>query len=352
MINVTSQKWLETTKAAGPGGDLWTHQVLVVVPKELKHSTIALSYLTGNCNNHPSVPDKYDEELLMIDTISHNNGVVAIIVYQLPNCPIVYPSDPEHRGRGEDAMIAWVRDACVLRACCVTQLVERSSRLTLLSQHFHFLLLILMMWVRSDVNSNPISNVPLPSEKHASPAAAAAAGWTAGNENAKLLAPESEEEAAALLLLLPEAPTAGFGGATARSASKLERKQVLSSSLKSDPKSLARGRSVVMSAFTFGSAASTIADEAGNTAAPANVGSVITARRQRRDRAPKSCETPQRAAADSAAAVFGGFDFPASVEGGITAAQAPPAPPAGGMRGAQRAASTAGGMFGAMQESP
>lgn len=154
MINVTSQKWLETTKAAGPDGDLWTHQVLVVVPKELKHSTIALSYLTGNCNNHPSVPDKYDEELLMIDTISHNNGVVAIIVYQLPNCPIVYPSDPEHRGRGEDAMIAWVRDACVLRACCVTQLVERSSRLTLLSQHFHFLLLILMMWVRSDVNSN------------------------------------------------------------------------------------------------------------------------------------------------------------------------------------------------------
>jgi len=107
MINVTSQKWLETTKAAGPDGDLWTHQVLVVVPKELKHSTIALSYLTGNCNNHPSVPDKYDEELLMIDTISHNNGVVAIIVYQLPNCPIVYPSDPEHRGRGEDAMIAW-----------------------------------------------------------------------------------------------------------------------------------------------------------------------------------------------------------------------------------------------------
>lgn len=199
---------------------------------------------------------------------------------------------------------------------------------------------------------NPISNVPLPSEKHASPAAAAAAGWTAGNENAKLLAPESEGEAAALLLLLPEAPTAGFWGATARSASKLERKHVLSSSLKSDPKSLARGRSIVMSAFTFGAAASTIADEAGNTAAPANVGSVITARRQRRDRAPKSCETPQRAAADSAAAVFGGFDFPASVEGGITAAQAPPAPPAGGMRGAQRAASTAGGMFGAMQESP
>lgn len=125
---------------------------------------------------------------------------------------------------------------------------------------------------------NPISNVPLPSEKHASPAAAAAAGWTAGDENA----------AAALLLLLPEAPTAGLWGATTRSA--------------------------IMSAFTFGAAASTIADEAGNTAAPANV-----------------------AAAAPAASAFSG--------GGLCGAAA--AAPTCGLFSQARFAASSDGMFGA-----
>jgi PhoPQ-activated pathogenicity-related protein len=29
------------------------------------------------------------------------------VVYQLPNCPVVYPSDPSHKKRTEDAVIAW-----------------------------------------------------------------------------------------------------------------------------------------------------------------------------------------------------------------------------------------------------
>ena len=35
-------------------------------------------------------PSKTDEELLLIDTITRDTGVIGIIVYQLPNCPIVY----------------------------------------------------------------------------------------------------------------------------------------------------------------------------------------------------------------------------------------------------------------------
>ena len=100
---------------------------MVVIPAKLKHTNIALSYLTGNCNNHPSVPGPTDEELLLIDTVSHNTGVIGIIVYQLPNCPIVYPSDPSHRGRGEDAMIAWVRPKPLLS---FTNSDAHSSRMT------------------------------------------------------------------------------------------------------------------------------------------------------------------------------------------------------------------------------
>jgi PhoPQ-activated pathogenicity-related protein len=110
VLNVTSQKWLDTSKAIGPNGALWTHQVIVVVPSKVQHKNMSVAYLTGNCNEAPvGIPGKTDEELLLIDTISHDTGVVGIIVYQLPNCHIVYPSDPSKKGRSEDAMIAWVR---------------------------------------------------------------------------------------------------------------------------------------------------------------------------------------------------------------------------------------------------
>jgi len=107
VLNVTSQKWLDVTQAHGPDGDLWTHQVLVVVPANVKHTTVSLAYLTGNCNSKPSVPGPTDEELLIVDTTSHDTGTIGIIVYQLPNCPIIYPSDPSQKGRTEDSMIAW-----------------------------------------------------------------------------------------------------------------------------------------------------------------------------------------------------------------------------------------------------
>lgn len=107
VLNVTSQQWLDVSRARGPNGDLWTHQVIVVVPKKLIYTNVSLAYITGNCNENPGVPSATDEELLLADTISHDVGIIAIIVYQIPNCHIVYPSDPSQKGRSEDGMIAW-----------------------------------------------------------------------------------------------------------------------------------------------------------------------------------------------------------------------------------------------------
>ena len=45
--------------------------------------------------------------MLVVDTVAATTGVVGMVVFQIPNCPMVYPSDPEQRGRSEDAMIAW-----------------------------------------------------------------------------------------------------------------------------------------------------------------------------------------------------------------------------------------------------
>tara|TARA_B110000208_G_scaffold166037_1_gene204655 strand:+ start:174 stop:1187 length:1014 start_codon:yes stop_codon:yes gene_type:complete len=108
VLNVTSQTWLDPTRAHGPyGGAVWTHQVVVIVPKVLKQSKVAMAYLTGGCNEHPSVPKATDEDILVAATVSESTGAIAIVVFQLPNCHIVYPSDPSKKGRSEDAMIAW-----------------------------------------------------------------------------------------------------------------------------------------------------------------------------------------------------------------------------------------------------
>jgi hypothetical protein len=79
VLNVTSQKWLDTSKAAGPYGDLWTHQVVVVVPKTLKNTDVALSYLTGNCNNNPKAPDNSIEEVSFASSPSCKQPVTSLL---------------------------------------------------------------------------------------------------------------------------------------------------------------------------------------------------------------------------------------------------------------------------------
>ena len=108
ILNVTSQQWLTEHEAVGPNGALWTHQIAVIVPHEIKHPGTAVSYLTGGCNEGPPKPPADDdEELLLLSDIAAKTGIIGMVVYQLPNCHIVYPSDPSQKRRSEDSMIAW-----------------------------------------------------------------------------------------------------------------------------------------------------------------------------------------------------------------------------------------------------
>merc|ERR1711871_758469 len=108
MLNVTSQKWLDTSKAAGPCGALWTHQVAVIVPKEVEITNVSMAYLTGGCNEGPpKTPSKDDEDIIVADALAHNIKAVTIVVFQLPNCHLIYPADPLQKPREEDAMIAF-----------------------------------------------------------------------------------------------------------------------------------------------------------------------------------------------------------------------------------------------------
>jgi PhoPQ-activated pathogenicity-related protein len=108
MLNLTSQQWLDPSRAhLRDGGSIWTHQVLTIVPKNLKIKNKGIIYITGGCNENPSVPKATDEEPLAMNDVATDIGAIGVVLNQIPNCHMVYPSDPSQRGRAEDAMIAW-----------------------------------------------------------------------------------------------------------------------------------------------------------------------------------------------------------------------------------------------------
>jgi PhoPQ-activated pathogenicity-related protein len=113
MLNVTSLEWLDTTKAIGPNGALWTHQVMVVIPKKLTITNMSTVVMTGGCNaDHgngtgPAPPTAKDEYLAVADNIAYQTGGIVVAVYQIPNCKMHFPSDPSGKAREEDALIAW-----------------------------------------------------------------------------------------------------------------------------------------------------------------------------------------------------------------------------------------------------
>ena len=93
-LNVTSQQWLDESKAYGPNGDIWTHAVAVNIPKNLKHTNISVALVANGCNDDFKLPTAHDTTILFADELAHMAEMISIVVYQVPNCHIIYPSDP------------------------------------------------------------------------------------------------------------------------------------------------------------------------------------------------------------------------------------------------------------------
>ena len=112
VLNVTSQRWMDKTRGYVLSGKhetttLWTHQVVVIIPKVVDFTNVSMAYLTGNCNENPGEPHKMDEDVLVADEITSNSHAIGIVVFQIPNCPYVFPSDPSQTHRTEDKVLAW-----------------------------------------------------------------------------------------------------------------------------------------------------------------------------------------------------------------------------------------------------
>jgi len=105
ILNVTSQKWLTLAESSRP---IWYHMVAVIVPDDISVFDTAGIWITGGSNDDTwSVPSATDEDIIMATALAASVKMVAIAVYQVPNQPIVFPSDPTKQSRSEDAIIAF-----------------------------------------------------------------------------------------------------------------------------------------------------------------------------------------------------------------------------------------------------
>ena len=87
---------MDESRAYGPRGAIWDHEVIVVVPRILKHKNISTALLLGGCNT-PSAKDLdiKNSDVMEVDEIAHMTQSIAIGVRQFPNCPYVFPGDPD-----------------------------------------------------------------------------------------------------------------------------------------------------------------------------------------------------------------------------------------------------------------
>ena len=111
VLNVTSIRWLNDTEYKVKGGSsLWTHEVVVIVPKDLVYTNISTLYLASasdGCNNGKPIENTFNFDLEMGDVFSADSRAIGVVSFQTPNCPMTFADDPEKRGRHEDTQIAW-----------------------------------------------------------------------------------------------------------------------------------------------------------------------------------------------------------------------------------------------------
>ena len=86
-LNVTSLKWLNDSIYEVEGvenGSVWTHQVVVVVPKVVEYrnmSTLYMASVNNKRNKDPPTTDLFDFEITMADLISANTKAICVVAY-------------------------------------------------------------------------------------------------------------------------------------------------------------------------------------------------------------------------------------------------------------------------------
>lgn len=105
VLNVTSLKWFnESVYTVKGGSPVWTHEVVVVVPKDLVYrnvSTLYMASLAAGCNSDKPI-NGINFDLEMADIFAYDTKSIGVASFQTPNCPMIFEDDPSKMERDED----------------------------------------------------------------------------------------------------------------------------------------------------------------------------------------------------------------------------------------------------------
>ena len=70
---------MDESRGYGPRGAIWDHEVIVVIPKNLRFKNISTALLLGGCNT-PSAKDIdiKSADVMEVDEIAHMTQAIAI----------------------------------------------------------------------------------------------------------------------------------------------------------------------------------------------------------------------------------------------------------------------------------
>jgi len=104
---MTSQRWLTDDDT---DRSIWWHFFVVIVPSNYDPSTArnGTLWITDGKNDHPDeYPTRTNYNMIVASELAMGTGMVTGCLFQIPNAPIIFSSDPEQKKRSEDSIIAF-----------------------------------------------------------------------------------------------------------------------------------------------------------------------------------------------------------------------------------------------------
>ena len=88
---------------------VWWHILVVIIPKKIQHTDFGFLWITGgnNKNGGGGGYDGKNEDIIVAAYQAVHNGIVAAALFQVPNQPVLFKTDPIQKQRSEDATIAF-----------------------------------------------------------------------------------------------------------------------------------------------------------------------------------------------------------------------------------------------------
>jgi PhoPQ-activated pathogenicity-related protein len=104
VLNITSQTWRSTPEVSI---SKWTHTMVVIIPDDLRVKDQALLYLTGGDNVPQEIIKEDREDIVLTYTMALRTHSITAAMFQIPNQPMVFYTDPNQKQRHEDAVVGY-----------------------------------------------------------------------------------------------------------------------------------------------------------------------------------------------------------------------------------------------------